>query len=177
MLYPMFLIKTRLQTQSAEATQYKGTFDAMRQIVRQEGVRGLYKGFWVANTTTIIRQLYFSIFEFSRHRYRSSAAFDFISSEASRDLAIDSLSGTSASLVAQTLSVPVDVVTQRMMVDRGLPNPRSRGKEAPVPAGEGSGRSLSTLEMVRKIYGENGVRGFYRGFLISIIQFAPSSGS
>ena len=42
---PLWLVKTRLMTQSPRTPwQYKGMLDAFRQILRQEGLRGFYKG-------------------------------------------------------------------------------------------------------------------------------------
>jgi len=43
---PTDVIKERLQVQgSASPYKYKGSFDALRQIMSQEGLRGLYKGY------------------------------------------------------------------------------------------------------------------------------------
>ena len=43
-IYPLDMVKTRLQTQTAGQQLYKGGVDCFRSIVRTEGVRGLYKG-------------------------------------------------------------------------------------------------------------------------------------
>lgn len=34
---------------------------------------------------------------------------------------------------------------------------------------------LTMLQVTRQIYGESGILGFYRGFYVSILQFAPTS--
>lgn len=49
-----------------------------------------------------------------------------------------------------------------------------RGAEA---ASKGSGKrgNLTAREVARQVYGESGMRGFYRGFGVSVLQFAPTS--
>ena len=46
-LYPLTLIRTRLQVQKGKE-MYSGTYDAGRQILRNEGILGLYRGFFVS---------------------------------------------------------------------------------------------------------------------------------
>ena len=43
-VYPIDLIKTRLQNQIGTSNKYKGSIDCFLQTVKREGVRGLYKG-------------------------------------------------------------------------------------------------------------------------------------
>jgi solute carrier family 25 aspartate/glutamate transporter 12/13 len=44
-VYPMDMVKTRLQFQKSTGTpQYNGTVDCFRQIFRGEGLRGFYRG-------------------------------------------------------------------------------------------------------------------------------------
>lgn len=51
-LYPLTLIKTRLQIQKHN-DMYKGMFDAYIKIFRYEGFSGLYKGFWVSSVQIV----------------------------------------------------------------------------------------------------------------------------
>lgn len=44
-MYPMDIIKSKLQTQALGRGLYKGIWDCARQVVRYEGVGGLYRGF------------------------------------------------------------------------------------------------------------------------------------
>ena len=46
-LYPLTLIRTRLQVQKGKEV-YSGTFDAGRKILHSEGIRGLYRGFLIS---------------------------------------------------------------------------------------------------------------------------------
>lgn len=67
-LYPLTVIKTRLQLQRADReVAYRGTADAFRNIVRTEGFRGLYKGFWI-NTMQVVSGFgYILTYEKVRH--------------------------------------------------------------------------------------------------------------
>lgn len=62
---------------------------------------------------------------------------------------------------------------------------RGRGGGAGVGAGaggaeaearpEGGRKNITAREVARQVYAESGLRGFYRGFGISVLQFAPTS--
>ena len=54
-LYPLSLVKTRLQVQNRR-TMYNGTLDAFRKIFKMEGMTGLYRGYWV-NSMLIVPQV------------------------------------------------------------------------------------------------------------------------
>ena len=64
--------------------------------------------------------------------------------------------GLSAAMAAQLVWTPVDVVTQRLMVANGA-----------------DARYVNGVDMFRKIVRNDGVRGLYRGFGISILTNAP----
>ena len=147
-LYPVNLIKTRLQVQR-KGVLYKGTFDAFSQIVRTEGPRGLYKGFMVSCVGLLSGQCYITTYELVRAKTDGY-------SYAVRGF----LAGGCASLVGQTITVPVDILSQKLMV-QGQNQPQVKIKGA------------STL--VREILQTNGPAGFYKGYFASLMTYAPSS--
>lgn len=51
-LYPLTLIKTRLQIQKHNDV-YTGMFDAYGKILSTEGVTGLYRGFWISSVQIV----------------------------------------------------------------------------------------------------------------------------
>jgi hypothetical protein len=62
---PTDVIKERLQVQgSTSPYKYRGSFDALRQIVAQEGLRGLYKGYGASMLSFgPFSALYFAFYE------------------------------------------------------------------------------------------------------------------
>ena len=51
-LFPLTVVKTRLQIQRHNEA-YKGMLDACVKIRKTEGMKGLYKGFWVSRSRKI----------------------------------------------------------------------------------------------------------------------------
>ena len=47
-LYPLSLVKTRLQVQNKK-TMYNGTWNAFKKITHLEGFQGLYRGYLVSS--------------------------------------------------------------------------------------------------------------------------------
>nr|CAG4635553.1 EOG090X08ST [Artemia franciscana] len=123
-LYPFTVIKTRLQIQKGSEI-YKGTFDAFRKITKYEGTKGFYKGFWVNSFTIISGSCYVLTYENVRHLLHS---YDV------RDAQIKALvAGGSASLVGQTIIVPVDIISQHLMLMGQFKNQYSGKKKISIP--------------------------------------------
>lgn len=88
------------------------------------------------------------------------------------NLAFGVCAGATASLVTQMVVVPIDVVSQRLMV-AGAQNPPSRPLQTPpLPS---TPLPRSGVAMARSILASEGPRGLYRGFGASIATFVPSS--
>ncbi|XP_028564929.2 solute carrier family 25 member 44 isoform X1 [Podarcis muralis] len=162
-VYPFTLIRTRLQVQKGKSL-YNGTFDAFVKILRAEGAAGLYRGFLVNTFTLISGQCYVTTYELTR-KYFSQ----YTSSNAVKSL----LAGGSASLVAQSITVPIDVISQHLMMQRkGETMGRFRvqtheGKRFPVFG--------QTRDIIAQIFKADGLRGFYRGYVASLLTYIPNS--
>lgn len=164
-VYPATLIRTRLQVQKGKSL-YNGTFDAFFKILRSEGVRGLYRGFMVNTFTLISGQAYITTYELIR-KYVSNFT---------NDNTLKSLvAGGSASLVAQTITVPIDVVSQQLMMQgqgehltRFRIRPRMEGGKPQMMFGQ-------TRDIIAQIFAADGFRGFYRGYVASLLTYIPNS--
>lgn len=169
-LYPFNLIKTRLFMQE-KTSQYKGTLDAFHKIVRHEGFRGLYKGFLVSSLGMVSGQLYITTYEIVRSRLGN------YSSEVK-----GLIGGAFATLVAQTVTVPVDIVTQIMMM-QGQVVSRQPAKDHYIlvknvdyiiPRNDAI-KLRGAMSIAQEILRREGVSGLYRGYLVSLLTYAPNS--
>lgn len=176
-LYPIGLIKTRLQIQMGRDV-YKGMFDAMYKIPKTEGVAGLYRGFWFNSLHVIPSFCYITTYEHVRFYLNDYTSIN--------DSHIRSLiAGGIASVVGQTTAVPIDIMTQHMMVlgkvkGRKSVNARVEDKlktlqEIHIPDEVRHKRFGVPKEIVLQVYKHNGIRGFYQGYFVSLSLFAPNS--
>lgn len=162
-VYPFTLIRTRLQVQKGKSL-YNGTFDAFVKILRTEGAAGLYRGFLVNTFTLISGQCYVTTYELTRKyvaRYNNNNAVKSL------------VAGGSASLVAQSITVPIDVVSQHLMMQRkgesmGRFTVRGRDGRRVVVFGQ-------TKDIIVQIFRADGFRGFYRGYVASLLTYIPNS--
>lgn len=151
MVCPLDVTKTRLQVQGldgAENPYYKGVIGTMNTIVKDEGIKGLYKGLLPIllgyfPTWTI----YFSVYEFSKDFYpRLFPGSDFIS---------HSCSAITAGAVSTTLTNPIWVIKTRLMLQSNL--------------GPYSTQYYGTIDAFRCIWNQEGIRAFYRGLVPSLL--------
>ena len=173
-LYPLSVIKTR-QMVSAHVQQTRA-YDIVRDILRERGVRGLYRGFGTIVVGAIpIRVVYLSTLE--AVKAYTNDVFDSWNIPSMYRGAADAAGGATASLVSQTLAVPVDVISTRQMVQgmksghaRAVAGSSEKAAEEAVFIGYRNG-----LDAVRTIVQKEGVRGLYRGFGVSVATLVPGS--
>lgn len=80
------------------------------------------------------------------------------------------IAGAVGSLSSQLVVVPVDVISQRLMIQDTPRNPKSIS-----PSYSSSSMKLNGIQMAKGIISKEGVGGLYRGFGASIATFVPSS--
>lgn len=155
-VYPSNLVKTRLQVQSKHKPLYSGTANAFATIFRQEGARGLYKGFGASTANVLTGNLYISVYEKTRQVFKNRTTVG--------EKGANFVGGAIASLATQTIVVPLDIVSQRMML-HGQGHDVSKTRE----------HSKGFLSVLQHVFRTEGIRGFYRGYMPSIATYAPSS--
>ncbi len=169
-IYPFNLIKTRLFMQE-KRTVYSGTFDAFRKVIKLEGVRGLYKGFVVSSLGLVSGQLYITMYELIRSRLTG------YSTEVKGLLA-----GAGATFVGQTVTVPVDIVSQHMMMQGQVAKKAKKpvgyivvkNVDYIIPRKEGGASLKGAVSVARRIVRAEGVAGLYRGYGVSLVTYAPN---
>ena len=154
-VYPFNLIKTRLFMQEHHSI-YKGTLDAFYKVVKYEGIRGLYKGCVVSFLGMVSGQVYIVSYEVARSQLKG------YSTEVK-----GLVGGTCATLSALTITVPVDVVSQHRMMQGQVQQWKKEPREKV--------RLASSLKIAQKIWERNGIPGFFRGYSVSLLTYAPNS--
>ena len=154
---PAELIKTRLQLDSQGSRRnqrYRGPWDCVRAIAREEGFRGLFRGYGA----TLLRDspgfgFYFAVYEYFVMVLPSLAGGD-----ATRDTPwVRLCAGGTGGIAAWLFSYPFDVVKSRMQGD-GVGDSR---------------RYKNMLDCFRKSYREGGLVLFTRGLGPTLARAFP----
>ncbi|GAB4842601.1 hypothetical protein Ancab_012576 [Ancistrocladus abbreviatus] len=161
-LYPVVVLKTRQQVAQSQISSVRTAF----WLVRNEGIRALYKGFGTSLMGTIpARALYMTALEVTKSNV-GTATVSLGFPEPTAAAIANAAAGLSAAVAAQLVWTPVDVVSQRLMVqgncNRNTPNASNC-------------KYLNGIDAFRQIIKADGIRGLYRGFGISILTYAPSN--
>lgn len=161
-LFPLTVVKTQLQVQFKNDV-YKGMIDCGCKIYKAEGVRGLYRGFWISSFQIISGVFYISTYESVRH---------LLTQRGSGDKLKAILAGGAASLVGQTIIVPFDVISQHIMV-LGM---NAHGQKInPLGINATARKSELAIKIAREIYRRDGLAGYYRGYTASLLAYVPNS--
>lgn len=161
---PSEVLKTRLQLQGRynnphfkSGYNYRGTSDAFRTIIRQEGVSALFHGY----KATIFRDLPFSALQFAFYERERDLAKHWVGQ---RDigLGLEILTAATAGGMAGVITCPLDVVKTRIQTQQNLPeNPTGSSgskhagdhvpKDSPRPHASSSSHSSGPKSSSRPI--------------------------
>ncbi|RAL52862.1 hypothetical protein DM860_007630 [Cuscuta australis] len=160
-LYPAVVLKTRQQVVASRIP----CLEMANSMLRKEGLRGFYRGFGTSLTGTIpARALYMGALEMTKSNVGTATVRLGLSDPTAAAIA-NAAAGLSAAMAAQLVWTPIDVVSQRLMVQGFI-----------TQGGGGGLKSYNGgIDAFRKILCTNGVTGLYRGFGISILTYAPSN--
>jgi len=157
-LYPISVVKTRLQVIQRNA-ENPTAISIFRNILKADGISGLYRGFGTVVIGAVPgRVIFLTTLETTKiGALRITEKLNL--SEPTQVAIANGVAGMMSSLAAQSVFVPLDVVSQRLMVQGTACTAKYSGG----------------LDAARKILMTDGVRGLYRGFGMSVMTYSPSS--
>jgi hypothetical protein len=155
---------------------YRGTGDAFRTILRNEGKLALYRGFRMNLFGLACDPIVIGCIEFTRTRltyyserftpykdgHYGSPLFRYVLSPTT---AITLVSAGGAACVGQIIQVPVDVISQKKQMQMH-PLFTPAGTLARTP-------DTSSIAIARQIIQAEGIRGLYRGFGVTLCSATP----
>ncbi|KAL4972568.1 mitochondrial carrier domain-containing protein [Aspergillus desertorum] len=166
---PIWLVKTRLQLDRSHVNsdgttrppQYRNSYDCVKQVIRQEGVKGLYRGLAASYLGVIETTLHLASYErikvaVARHYEREGKTQ---SGEVTQGLI---LSGSAAvsKLIAVLIAYPHEVL-------------RTRLRQAPMADGRQKYRGV--VQCLRLMVKEEGFAALYGGLTAHMIRTVPSA--
>ncbi|CAF0791099.1 unnamed protein product [Brachionus calyciflorus] len=189
-LYPLTLVRTRLQVQT-RGSLYTGTYNALTTVIKYEGFGALYKGFLVNSFQLFPHVLYITSYEKTRQQISLFTQNRYLTAF---------IGGASGSVIAQILSVPIDIVSQHMMLagQKGANyNNNKSSIKVSGPTMNGSSAKVSKLRdldrihipdklktashftiakyVSQEIYKYEKIKGFYRGYFLSTFLVSLNS--
>lgn len=175
---PVDVIKERLQVQQnlsfKQPFLYKGSYDALKQILKSEGLGGIYKGYGATLASFgPFSALYFVFYEKAKSFAHTYHAFPSTvlhpSSSSSQARIADSLPfpyivlcSSSAGAAAAWLTSPLDMAKLRLQIQRGSNNSSNLGYR-------------NMLHCLTDTYKLEGLVGLWRGAGARVLHFAPAT--
>ncbi|KAH0947747.1 hypothetical protein HN011_000756 [Eciton burchellii] len=142
--FPLDTTKTRLQVQGQKCDQklarlkYSGMIDALLQISKQEGIKGLYSGI----SSAILRQATYGTIKFGTYySLKKAVAEQWATGDSVR---INVVCAALAGAISSAIANPTDVIKVRMQVT-------------------GTKMNASLFTCFQDVYRYEGVRGLWRG--------------
>ena len=150
--YPLDLIRTRLAAQT-EYIYYNGITDAMKKIVHEEGVIGLYRGIGA----TLMQVAPSLAINYAAYETARSAWLSY-SGQGSPTIGMSLTCGSAAGLVSSTATFPLDLVRRRLQLQGQSRSSKVYGSYI------GAFRDIVTTE---------GWKGLYSGILPEYYKVIP----
>ncbi|CAF3597107.1 unnamed protein product [Rotaria sp. Silwood1] len=150
--HPLGLVKIRLQT---AAKGDISTAKMIQQVWYKEGpIRGFYRGFPISLGSLIFEPIFTGTLEKIRTILKSNRPSPIAHYQ--WDIISNTLSSCTATLIYQSLTVPIDITAQRVMITRARDN-------------------VHVVNIIHDIYyrSGDGIRGFYKGYLVSLSMSIP----
>ncbi|KAK1390334.1 Solute carrier family 25 member 44 [Heracleum sosnowskyi] len=158
LLHPTHVVKTRMQVASSNPFHTSG-MTVFKHILKNDGIRGIFRGYGTSAVGALPgRVLALTSLELSKDMMlKYTEALNM--SEAARIGLSNGFGGMLSNLISCVYFVPLDVVSQRLIV-QGL---------------GGTTSCNGPVDVVRKVMKAEGFRGMYRGFGLTALTQSPAS--
>ncbi|GAX77843.1 hypothetical protein CEUSTIGMA_g5285.t1 [Chlamydomonas eustigma] len=155
---PLWVAKTRIQTQDLTSVKchrkrYTTAFNALYRIGAEEGLRGLYSGLIPSLLGVVHVAIQFPLYERCKMMMLLAKSNERLEELNALDLVVAS---SFSKTIATAITYPQEVVTCQMQV-------------------AGTASLSSSIEAVKKVWVEDGIRGFYRGYLTNFCRTTPAT--
>ncbi|KAJ5802184.1 Mitochondrial carrier protein RIM2 [Penicillium pulvis] len=165
---PIWLVKTRLQLDRAQtatgARRYRNSLDCVQQVLRQEGVRGLYKGLSASYLGSVETALHLVLYERLKTMMAQSLGSPDGKDTAAQKEITSWISTTgaagSAKFAAALIAYPHEVI-------------RTRLRQAPLE--NGVPKYTGLVQCFGLIAKEEGMAGLYGGLMPHMVRSIPSA--
>ncbi|WEW57483.1 Pyrimidine nucleotide transporter, mitochondrial [Emydomyces testavorans] len=176
---PIWLVKTRLQLDKSNASnipgrgrQYKNSLDCIRQTVRHEGIRGLYRGLTASYLGVTESSLQWVMYEEMKRVLARRAAHRLADpthvpgwSDFGEEWGGKLVAAGSAKLFAAAVTYPHEVVRTRL---RQVPT-------ISIGGGKVEMKYTGLMQCFRVIWKEEGMAGLYGGLTPHLLRVVPSA--
>ena len=202
-VYPATVVKTRQQAHvplpgvaAGDATMKASIVNVFRQTWKVGGPRAVYQAFTWNIIGLPVDPLYIGSMEYSRqwlHQWleRNEGSVP----KKWEDLFVTLTAGGAAAVVQQTLMVPIDVVTQRLMIQPTIPKEHLAAMKANKSAAAASSTTsaasssssaataahgqhkphMTPIQVINDIMKNDGLRGLYKGYALTLACVVPFS--
>jgi solute carrier family 25 folate transporter 32 len=161
---PIWVLKTRmLASDRSAAGAYPSMWTGAARLLREEGLKGFYRGLGVGMLGVSHGAVQFAVYDPARRMYLARKGRRLHKEQEGRDAVTVSneatlVLSTVSKLVAGAATYPLQVLRSRLQN---------------YDAEEQFGKGVSGV--VRKLWREEGVRGFYRGVMPGVVRVLPAT--
>lgn len=155
--YPFDTVKVRLQSQPDHVRlQYSGPLDCFRQSIQSDGIRGLYRGLSAPLVGAAAETA--SLFLSYRLAQQALQATLFTDYQEKLPMSALALAGAISGGLTSLILTPIELVKCRTQVPTQSPVDPTLGPKLGL-----STRTISPLSVIRDVWRQEGLAGFWRG--------------
>lgn len=161
---PIWVVKTRLMVQSNvsnQPTYYRGTIDAFRKMLNQEGYRSFYAGLVPSLLGLFHVALHFPVYEKLKVKLDCIPKVNTEGSSHEQESGLNMrkliLASSLSKMIASSVTYPHEILRTRLQVRSNYATPEK------------------LYPLAKSIYLQEGIMGFYSGFSANLVRTVPAS--